>query len=142
MREIIAGKLWLGNAVVMRDIRHVLAHGVEAIIDVAADEPILSKLPRDVIYCRFPLVDGGGNDPLIIRSAVETTASFVRNSKPTVVFCSAGLSRSPCVVAAAVAMTQGDDPHARLEEVASTGPSEVSPLLWADIVNACLRRDA
>ncbi len=139
MREIIHGRLWLGNAIESRDIKRVLDLGVQAIVDVAADEPLLEKLPRDIVYCRFPLVDGDGNDPVIIRAAVQTTAAFIREATPTLVFCSAGLSRSPSVVAAALARARGIEPHVALAEVADTGPSQISPVLWQQIVTTCFR---
>ena len=137
MREILADTLWLSNAVEIRNMRRVLSFGVEVIVDLAADEPVLHNIPRDVAYLRFPLNDGGGNDPAILCAAVDAVARFIRCGKPIVVFCSAGLSRSPCVSAAAIAKARGLDPHNALEQVVRDKPSDVSALLWQAIVDSC-----
>jgi hypothetical protein len=47
-------------------------------------------LTRELVYCRFPLVDGAGNPPWLLRAAVETVAGFVRAGVPTLVFCGPG----------------------------------------------------
>ena len=137
MREVLPERLWLSNAVEVGDVRRVLSFGVEALVDLAADEPILVHLPRDLVYLRFPLVDGDGNNSSVIQAAVDVASHFVKTEIPTVVFCSAGLSRSPCIVAAAIAKARGIDPHTSLEQVVKDPPSDISPLLWQSIVNAC-----
>ncbi len=87
MREVITEKLWIGNAFDARDISGVLDLGIAAIVDLAMEElPI--QFPRDVVYCRFPLIDGAGNQPAVLRTAIETIASFMvkqrggRNAHP------------------------------------------------------------
>jgi hypothetical protein len=62
MREIIPRRLWLGNASDVRDLRRIHDLGVAAIVDLALEESV-PQLTRDLIYCRFPLVDGSGNSP-------------------------------------------------------------------------------
>lgn len=39
MREILPGQLWIGNAGDLRDPAATLAHGVAAVVDLAASEP-------------------------------------------------------------------------------------------------------
>src|SRR5262245_48646478 len=106
MREVIPGRLWYGNARDARDVRGLLNLGIRAEIDVAIEEQA-SVLPRDVIYCRFPILDGAGNRGEVIRAAVYTVAEFVRSQVPTLVACGAGMSRSPAIAAAAIARAQG-----------------------------------
>ncbi len=62
MRQIPPYSLWLGHAGHVRDLRTVLAAGIVALVDLALDEPPAS-LTRELVYCRFPLVDGPGNPP-------------------------------------------------------------------------------
>ncbi len=77
MRKLDSCSLWLGNVADVRDLSSVLSVGVLAIIDLAASELPLAP-PRDIVYCRFPLVDGPGNPPWIMRNAVATTAAFIQ----------------------------------------------------------------
>jgi protein-tyrosine phosphatase len=84
----------------------VLGLGVTAVIDLAIEEPPI-QFPRDIAYCRFPLIDGSGNQPAILRAAIETTATFIASGTPTLVACGAGMSRSPAIVAAAMATLEG-----------------------------------
>ena len=57
MREILPNQLWIGNAGDGRDPERLLAAGVVAVINLAAEEPS-PVLPRSMIYCHFPLMDG------------------------------------------------------------------------------------
>jgi protein-tyrosine phosphatase len=101
MREVIPQMLWVGNAREARDISNLLDLGIAAVVDLAIEEaPIV--FPRDVVYCRFPLIDGSGNSQALLKAAVETTTSLVCENVPTLVACSGGMSRSPAVVAVAL----------------------------------------
>ena len=97
MREVIPSKLWIGNALDARDIRGVLGCGIAVIVDLAFEEPPIQS-PRGIVYCRFPLLDGAGNESAILRAAVETVAHFMATGMPTLVACGAGMSRSPAIV--------------------------------------------
>ncbi len=136
MREIIAGRLWIGNALEARKVTDVLACGVEAIIDLAIEE-IPLRLPRDIVYCRFPLVDGAGNSRAVLRAALATTIALVTAQVPMLVVCGAGMSRSPVVVAAALAMLERVPFSEVLKRVASLQPHDVSPSLVAEVEALC-----
>ena len=131
MREITP-KLWIGNALEARDLRAVLNLGIEAIVDLAIEEPPVSPT-RELIYHRVPLSDGQGNLPSRIRLAVNTVVELVASGTPTVVACSAGMSRSPSIVAAALSQVSKITLDEALQQAASAGPSDVSPALLADI---------
>lgn len=132
MREVISGTLWIGNALDARDVTGVLGLGVTAIIDLAIEEPPI-QYPRDVVYCRFPLIDGSGNQPTILRAAVETTATFIKSGTPTLVACGAGMSRSPAVVAAAMSALEAGTLPKALGRLTAGQPHDVSPSLLAEI---------
>ena len=93
MRQILPHRLWLGHAGDGRDFQRVLDTGIQAMVQLAAEEPVLVS-PRDLVYCRFPLVDGPGNDMKLLQLAISTIANLLEKKVPTLVFCGAGLSRS------------------------------------------------
>ncbi|MDA1231489.1 MAG: hypothetical protein O2856_12000 [Planctomycetota bacterium] len=132
MREVIPGILWIGNAHDARDVRGVLAFGIGVVIDLAIEEPPI-HFPRDLVYCRFPLLDGEGNSPALLQSAIDTTANFVNARQPTLVACSGGMSRSPIIVSAVLAEIEPLQLCAAVERVTATGPCDFSPGLWNDV---------
>ena len=132
MRPIIPNLLWIGHAQDGRDIQQVLDAGIRAVIDLAINEPAV-QFPREITYGRFPLADGADNDEAVLRAAVVTTSILVAAQVPTLVFCSAGMSRSPAIVAAAIALAEKSDLDAALLKVAANGPHDISPALWSEI---------
>lgn len=104
-------------------------------VDLAGEEPPI-QLPRDVVYCRFPLVDGAGNMSAVVRAAIDTTARFIMSRVPSLVACSSGMSRSPAIAAAALAKAEQVPVEDALRRVAALGPHDVSPSLWGEIKRA------
>src|SRR4051812_8223868 len=96
MRDVLPA-VWIGTARDARDVSAVLALGIAAVIDLAAEEPVI-QFPRDIVYCRYPLLDGDGNAPAVIRAAVLTLKTLLESQTPTLVACSGGMSRSPAVL--------------------------------------------
>lgn len=139
MRRIEPYPLWLGNAGDLRTPSHFCDAEIRAVVDLAANEPF-PQLPRDLIYCRFPLFDGEGNDPSLLRAAVQSVKEFLTAGIPTAVCCSNGLSRSPAVVAAAVAAVQNVSSDEVLIFVAAHSKHDVSPTFWSELKHACLSR--
>ncbi|MGO8746815.1 MAG: dual specificity protein phosphatase family protein [Thermoguttaceae bacterium] len=135
MREILPNQLWIGNAGDGRDPDHLLHAGIVAVINVAAEEPS-PVLPRSMIYCHFPIVDGAPDDQTILRVAIQTVVSLLKNQVPTLVYCGSGMSRSPAIMAAALAIVQGGRPEERLREVVAGHPHDVSPQLWEGVRGA------
>ena len=89
MRRVPGSSLWLGHVGDARDLVALTESGVEAVVDLAHEEAPLSLL-RELAYCRFPLIDGQGNPPWLLRAAVETVAGLVRSGVPTLVYCGRG----------------------------------------------------
>jgi hypothetical protein len=135
MREISQGRLWLGTVIDVRGVHALYDAGVEAVVDLAYEEP-LAQLPRDLCYCRFPVVDGAGNRIERLATALETVAALVRRQVPTLVACGAGMSRSPAVLAMALALVRQRAPETCLYELATGSPHDISPPLWADLRKA------
>ncbi len=135
MRAVSSYSLWIGNAGDVRRVANLTEHGIVAVIDLAANEPV-AVLPREFVYCRFPLLDGEGNERWLLRTAIETISGLLRDNVPTLVACSAGMSRSPALAAAAIAQLESRDPNECLMECVEGGPADVSPMLWSDVIAA------
>ncbi len=136
MREILPGRLWIGNAGDGRDPESMLRAGVVAIISLAAEEPS-PVLPRDRTYCHFPVIDGAQDAQSVLNVAIQTLVALLNNSTPTLVYCSAGMSRSPAVAAAALSVVGDRSPEKELREVLAGHPHDVSPQLWNAVCRVC-----
>ncbi len=132
MREVIPGRLWTGNSGDVRDPASVLDADVAALVNLAAEE-LPPTLPRDILYCHFPLIDGPDNLPAILKIAVDTVAALLREEIPTLVYCGAGMSRSVAMAAAAVARWQGESLEETLKRLTDNVPHDVSPAFWRDL---------
>jgi protein-tyrosine phosphatase len=115
MNRIGERPLWYGNAGTLRDVARLYDAGIAAVV------------------FRVPLVDGEGNEPWRLRMAVDVTASLVADCVPTLVCCSNGMSRSPAVIAAALARLDGDSADEQLKRLIAGRAADVSPGLWRDI---------
>lgn len=135
MRRVPGYSLWLGHAGDVRDVRVLLSTGIVAVIDLASHEPP-AKVSRELVYCRFPLVNGPGNPPWLLRTAVETVAGLLRSDVPTLIGCGLGLSRSPCIAGAAIARVRGGPAEEGLVIALASAPADVSPALWAEVREA------
>jgi protein-tyrosine phosphatase len=135
LRRVAGYSLWIGHVGDVRDPVELLAAGISAVVDLASNAQ-LATLPRELVYCRFPLIDGPGNPPALLRMAVETVASLLRSGAPTLVYCGAGMSRSPAVAGAAIALVHGCSLAEGLVVAMQSGPGDVSPGLWAGVEEA------
>ena len=132
MREVIPERLWIGNAGDAGDPGSVLDAEVAALVNLAAEE-LPPTLPRDILYCHFPLVDGPGNSPALLKIAADTVVSLLRERIPTLVYCGAGMSRSVAIASAAVAHWRGETLEETLRALTDVVPHDVSPALWGDL---------
>src|SRR5687767_15567981 len=135
MRQVAGCPLWLGNAGDLRDARAVMAAGVEAVVELADSEQ-LATLPRELVRLRFPLSDGGDNPAWLLRLSAESVAALLRAGVPTLVCCSAGMSRSVCVAAAGLALAEGWPLPEAVSAVVGSGPADVSPGLLVQLQQA------
>jgi hypothetical protein len=134
MRQVLPHLLWLGNAADAEDYRALFAAGIEALVQLAVEEPPVQP-PREITYCRFPLLDGAGNSMKLLALAVTTLSQLLRQHVPTLVCCSAGLSRGPAVAAAALAVFLRQPPSDCLRRLSEQHPCDVTPALWDDLVH-------
>jgi hypothetical protein len=133
MRQVRSERLWIGNVNHVRDLKQALSAGIAAVVDVACDDPCVT-VPRSLVFCRFPLIDGTGNPDWLLRAAISTTAQMLRSQQPTLVACSAGLSRSVAVATAALSLAENRSPEQCLSEVTIVAPlTAVSPGLWRQV---------
>ena len=132
MREIIPRRVWIGNARDATDVTGVLENEIAAVVHLAMEEPP-TVFPREIIYCRFPLLDVAGNSPAILRTAIHTVSMLIEGKVPMLVACSGGMSRSPAIVAAAIARANCELPDEWLKKISAMGPHDVAPALWNEI---------
>jgi Polymorphic toxin system, DSP-PTPase phosphatase len=138
MTQIHPHLLWIGHAGEGRDISSLADAGIEALVNLAAEERF-DLPPREFVSLRFPLIDGTGNRSAWLELAITTVASLIELKIPTIVACGAGMSRAPTIVAAALASALHKSPEDCLQDVVSQHPTDVSPGLW-DEVKAVLDR--
>jgi protein-tyrosine phosphatase len=132
MREVLPNLLWTGHSRDARQPAELFDLEIRAVVDVAAEESP-AALPRELIYCRFPILDGDGNDLLVLRLAIATIEELIGSEIPTLIACGAGMSRSPALAAAAIARLRDWSLDAALKFVLETGSADVSPRLWRQI---------
>ncbi|HUR54733.1 MAG TPA: hypothetical protein VMZ71_11420 [Gemmataceae bacterium] len=132
MRRVGEYPLWIGTARDARDIKGVLDAEIEVVVDLAMEEPPIAPT-RELVYLRFPLLDGEGNPCWLLRTAVTAVAGLIMARVPTLVACSAGMSRSPSVVAAAIAMAEARPMGAVLATFPR--PLDVSPRLHSELAS-------
>ncbi len=132
MKQILPHLLWLGHAGDGRDAQQILAADIKAVVELAAEEAP-NTLPRELIHCRFPLLDGPGNAATLLYLVTNTVANLIEQRVPTLLCCSSGLSRSPCIAAAALSFVFQEPPQEALKQVAAHHTTDVSPGLWAEV---------
>ena|SRR5438105_2455834 len=132
MNQIKPHPLWVGHAGEGQAWQELFDKGIKAVVQLAAEEPAF-QLPRELIYCRFPLVDGTGNDPNLLELATAGVAGLLKKELETLVCCGGGMSRSPAIAAAALATLGQATLEDCLKTVAAYHRSDVSPGLWSEI---------
>jgi hypothetical protein len=132
IRNVLSDLLWIGNCADGRNVDGLRLLGIEAVVDLAAEE-LLALLPRDFVYLRVPLVDGGDNTDVVIRLAVETARLSVQAAHRTLICCSAGLSRSPLVAAAVASLEKGESLETVLGQINQLGPLDPSSQLLSHL---------
>ncbi len=132
MKQVLPYRLWIGHAGDAGNARPLFDAGIKAVVDLAVEEPP-SRPPRELITCRFPLVDGAGNDPDTLLLAVRTIATLIQSGVPTLVCCGAGVSRAPSVTAAALSRGVNQPPAECLERLAQHYPCDVNVAMWQEV---------
>ena len=135
MTHIEPYSLWLGHEGDGRDFRRLFDAGIQAVVQLALEVPPI-QTPREMIYLRFPLYDGQGNDPDLLTLAINTLAALVRTGTPTLTCCAAGMRRTPAIAAAALSRVHGESPKQWLERIARHHPTDVSPAFWTEVRSA------
>lgn len=134
MRNVIRDQLWIGNSGDVNSLREFLNAGGRAFVHLAYEE-LAPAVPRELICCRFPLIDGEGNAPELLAAAVHCVRGLIGNSIPTLIACGGGMSRSPCIAAAALSLQRNQSLDESLAAIAGGGPMDVSATLWNDVVH-------
>ena len=133
MTQVDPYPFWLGHKGEGDDSRPIFDRGIKASVDLALEEPPTHP-PRELIYLRFPSLDGAGNRGELLFLAVSTVATLLKMRIPLLMTCGGGVSRSPAVAAAALSIVDGQTPEECLRRVVKQHASDVSPGLWNEIV--------
>jgi protein-tyrosine phosphatase len=137
MRCVIDNILWIGNAAEARDAAKLLEQEFNVVIDLAVEEPP-AVLTRELTYLRFPIYDGIGNDKKVLASAIQTIAFMLSQEGIRIAACcSMGLSRSPAIVAAAMALNGNHNAGDYLTRITSKVACDISPGLWSEVSQVC-----
>ena len=140
MHQISPQQLWIGHAGDGRAYRELLDRGIRVVVQLALEEAP-TQPPREIAVLRIPLLDGAGNESFLISLAINSVAALIRQNVPTLICCSAGMSRSPAIIAAAVSLVQNVAIDECLRSISAHHPADVSPGLWDEIVHARSRVD-
>jgi len=133
MRQVPSTSLWIGDRGDLRDPSVPRKAGIVAVVDLALEEDPV-RLDRERVVLRVPLTDGGGNSPEAISLAIGVVESLIRQGLPTLVVCSAGMSRSPAITAMALRNATGQNIEFVLGTLRAIGPLDISPALWASVL--------
>ena len=132
MDQILPHRLWIGHAGNGNDLSLLHRVGIEVLVQVAIEEPPILP-PRELVFLRYPMIDGTGNRPEIIDQAVRSVSFWIDRHVPILVCCSAGLSRSPSIVAAALSRSGHGTPESCLIRLETYRRIDVSPGLWSEV---------
>jgi protein-tyrosine phosphatase len=133
----VIDNLWIGNAAEARNVASLVEQDFNIIVDLAIEEPP-AVLTRELIYLRFPIYDGIGNSSLVLASAIQTIVLILSiEEAKIVVCCSMGLSRSPAIVAAALALNERQQAEDSLTRINNKIACDVSPGLWSEVSQVC-----
>ncbi|MEW4488169.1 protein tyrosine phosphatase [Thalassoglobus sp. JC818] len=139
MDFIASHSLWIGHAGDGRNVRAICNRGIEAVLQLATEEPSL-VLPREILQFRIPIFDGEGNERSRLRLAVKVLSHLIESRVPTLVCCSARASRSPAIAALAIAQLEKRTPQESLKFIREHHPTDVSPGLWNELLT-CFTED-
>jgi hypothetical protein len=129
MNQIHPYLLRVGHGGDCHNVEALFEHGVRAVVELAwEDAPVM--LPRDLIACRFPLIDGPGNQPDALRLAINTIVQLLREQVSVLVCCGSGVSRAPALAAAALSRFTGKPLAECLQEVTRHRHADVHPALY------------
>ena len=136
MKQVKPYSVWIGHAGDCRAFTALHDLEIRAIIQLAIEEAPICP-PREFLYFRLPVYDGADNDPEVLRLAVNSVSTLVAKQIPTLVACGAGMSRSPAIVAAAIALHEHTSFTEVLMRTAKLMPTDISPALFITVCEVC-----
>jgi protein-tyrosine phosphatase len=132
MNQILPYLLRVGHGGDCDNVKLLFDEGVRAVVHLAYEDPPIA-LPRELIVCRLPLIDGPGNRPEILRLAIATVTQLLREQVSVLLCCGSGVSRAPAIAAAALARYTRKPLSECLQEVTRHRHADVHPALYEHI---------
>jgi len=130
--------LYIGSILDSRNEAMLAAMGIRTIVDLALGES--PNMPAgDMVYLRYPLGGGSGNESWVLSGALLTTAHLIRNRVPTLIHCQVGRNRSAAIAAGAISLATQKSPDECLALVANCREIDVGHSMWKSVVEAADR---
>jgi hypothetical protein len=123
----ITDAIAIGNYLEAQNTELLRHHGFRSVLslDGSLTSDDAGRLGVAVVVA-FRLVDGAGNDPRVLKMAIEALGDLVGSNAPVLVHCHAGRSRSVVVVAGHLANTQGVDAEEGIARVTARREANVT----------------
>lgn len=135
LNQITPHVLYIGSILDSRNEPVLAARGIRAIVDLALGES--PNMPAgEMVYLRYPLGSGSGNEPWLLRGALWSTAHLIRNRVPTLIHCQAGRNRSAAIAAGALSLATNKPPEECLTMVNSCREVDVASSMWKSVLSA------
>jgi len=116
----ITDKIFIGNSSdAMYRKKELNAAGITAILNVAKDLTNKTTTHNEFVMEKVGLIDGAGNSQLTAVAAVAALLGLLADGNTVLIHCRMGVSRSPSVVASALAVMNNTNFMAAIEFVRS-----------------------
>lgn len=115
----ITENIFIGNADDAKSAPHITEAGITAVLNCAMD---LDYQQRAAFTVKVGMIDGKGNKPTDLLTAVRMLETLLENGHRVLVHCHEGRSRSPVVVATYMSKTKGMSIETALSELNKLRP--------------------
>jgi len=99
----VSSEIWIGHAGDLRKPQRCYECQITTVVELTYEEQA-AVLPRDFLRVRIPVMDGPGNSAAVVYLAILTVTGLIVRKAKSIVCCSAGMSRSPTIAAAAISL--------------------------------------
>lgn len=124
--EVVNG-LWIGSAPSSLDVAALVSSGIDAVVDLRAEDDVRRDWPDDIEVRIVALRDHGTPSVDELHAAATAVSDLMGNGRTVFVHCHAGVERAPTVACAALVL-QGwslEDAYRRvIERRGSAAPTD------------------
>lgn len=115
----IENKIYLGDYNDAHAENEIEAKGIETIVNLsgATAEDIPREIVKNKNWYHIPIADGSGNKDSVLYTAIRVTKDALSMEEKVLVHCAMGASRSPAILAAAMALEKDTSYDEELEKL-------------------------